>query len=155
MFKHSAKISFVQNVRKQVYPLKIENVEKATNILRFRYMYILLTFLLRGMYIFVLKPHKVKKRTDSNMIYLIQLGWQGCAPWSSKHRCLRPVSTCERCDHFFEQNFHIIDQKENEAILLARSDVMSARLEKKVEMRAIFFSKPAWRNLFSKRKSSK
>ena len=101
MFKHSAKISFVQNVRKQVYPLKIENVEKATNILRFRYMYILLTFLLRGMYIFVLKPHKVKKRTDSNMIYLIQLGWQGCAPWSSKHRCLRPVSTCERCDRYF------------------------------------------------------
>ena len=40
---------------------------------------------------------------------------------------------------FFEQSFHAIGQKKNEAILLARSDVMSARLEKKLKYTQLFF----------------
>ena len=39
---------------------------------------------------------------------------------------------------FFEQSFHAIGQKKNEAILLARSDVMSARLEKKLKYIQLF-----------------
>ena len=42
---------------------------------------------------------------------------------------------------FSEQSFHAIGQKKNEAILLAWSYVMSARLEKKLKYIQLFFQK--------------
>ena len=41
---------------------------------------------------------------------------------------------------FFEQSFQAIGQKKNEAILLARYDVMSAHLEKKLKYIPTFFT---------------